>query len=98
MAIPKKPMKKDDDVHWHDEEHFIPKVELFNLVELHENDRAEDEHDGGDQKEDGVQVDVPLVLVGPPLHQGQSRPGTGVVSFFVARKHFCWDVLAAIST
>ena len=79
---------EDDDVHGHHEEHFIPEVELFNLVELHEDDRAEDEDDGCDEEEHCVEVDVPLVLVGAALHEGQSRPRAGVVPLLVAGKHF----------
>ena len=34
---------------------------IIYLIKFHQNDRAEDEDDGGDQKEDGIQVDPSLI-------------------------------------
>ena len=47
----------------------------MNLVKLHEDDRAEDEDERGDQQEHGVQVDPSLVPVTPDSREhGKLHP------------------------
>ena len=48
---------------------------FLNLVKLHEDDRAEDEDERGDQQEHGVQVDPSLVPVTPDSREhGKLHP------------------------